>query len=122
MGFEILGLDHVQIAIPKGGEELSKKFFVDILSFNEIEKPENLKRKGGAWFQCGANQIHVGTTDSFIPAKKAHPAILVRNLYEFKKHLESHGLITREEDPLPDAVRFYLDDPFGNRLEFLEWL
>ncbi|AOP33523.1 glyoxalase [Leptospira tipperaryensis] len=122
MTFEILGLDHVQLAIPKGGEQIARAFYVNILSFTEVEKPPNLKVKGGAWFQCGVNQIHVGITDSFIPAQKAHPAIHVRNILEYRKYLESQGVLPRDEDPLPGALRFYLDDPFGNRLEFLEWL
>lgn len=122
MEYEIPGLDHVQLTIPKSGEEASRDFFVGKLKWSEIEKPANLKAKGGAWFRCGQHQIHVGTTDDFIPAKKAHPAILVRNISEYRSYLESIGLSPRDEDPLPGAIRFYLDDPFGNRLEFLEWI
>lgn len=118
--FEVLGLDHVQIAIPKDGEARAREFFVNLLGWTEMEKPANLRVRGGAWFQCGQHQIHVGVTDAFIPAKKAHPAFLVRGIAEYRKHLETLGLKPRDEDPLPGAVRFYLDDPFGNRLEFLE--
>ncbi|MBL8019000.1 MAG: hypothetical protein JNM27_05005 [Leptospirales bacterium] len=121
-GFQVIGLDHVQIAIPRGSEAEARKFFVSGLGFVEVEKPANLKAKGGAWFLCGSHQIHVGVTDNFIAAKKAHPAILVRGIVAYRKELESRGLKTRDEDPLPGAVRFYLDDPFGNRLEFLEWI
>ena len=32
------------------------------------------------------------------------------------------GVKIREDDNLEGAERFYLHDPFGNRLEFLEWL
>ncbi len=122
MDFSISGLDHVQLAIPPGGEDLARKFFVDLLGFAEIEKPANLKAKGGAWFACGAHQLHVGIASPFEPATKAHPAILVKNLPAYRSYLESRGLRPRDEDPLPGAVRFYLDDPFGNRIEFLEWL
>lgn len=122
MDFEILRLDHVQLAIPEGGEGQARSFFVDDLGFKELEKPANLKKKGGAWFQCGDCQIHVGIDPHFLPAKKAHPAILVQNILSYRRQLETRGLHPRDEDPLPGAMRFYLDDPFGNRLEFLEWI
>ena len=121
MAFEITGLDHVQVAIPKEGEEKAREFYSGILGLKEVEKPPHLKVRGGAWFQCGSQQIHVGTVDSFLPAKKAHPAIIVRNILALRSHLESFGLKPRDEEPLPGATRFFLDDPFGNRLEFLEW-
>ena len=122
MSFDVMGLDHIQLAIPIGAEDRARQFFTGDLGFPEVEKPANLKAKGGAWFQCGSHQIHVGVTDSFVPAKKAHPAILVRNIGALRAHLEGRGLSPRDEDPLPGAARFYLDDPFCNRLEFLEWL
>ncbi|MCE9597100.1 MAG: glyoxalase [Spirochaetia bacterium] len=118
--FEILGLDHVQLAIPRGTEAVAREFYA-ILGWPEVEKPANLKLKGGAWFTCGAHQIHVGVTDDFVAAKKGHPAIMVRGIVAYRKELERRGLKPRDEDPLPGATRFYLDDPFGNRLEFLEW-
>ena len=122
MEFEIIGLDHVQIAIPFGKEDIAREFFVRKLGFFEIPKPENLRKKGGAWFQCGSAQLHVGISQVFSPAEKAHPAFNVRNLDAYRDHLESIGLHPRTEDPLPGANRFYIDDPFGNRLEFLEWI
>ena len=73
MAFEITGLDHVQIAIPKDGEDKARAFYSGILGLKEIEKPPHLKVRGGAWFQCGSQQIHIGTVDSFLPAKKSTP-------------------------------------------------
>lgn len=122
MDFAVIGLDHVQIAIPENGEQAARDFFSGILGWAELEKPANLRAKGGAWFQCGAHQVHVGLEKSFIPARKAHPAILIRNIAAYRSFLESRGLKPRDEDVLPGASRFYLDDPFGNRLEFVEWL
>ncbi len=120
--FSFNGLDHVQISAPPGSEPILRKIFVDILGMTEIEKPENLKSRGGAWFKCGSNQIHVGIENDFRPAKKAHPAISVKNLTNLRERLISNGITVKEDQPLPGANRFYVDDPFGNRIEFLEWL
>lgn len=33
-----------------------------------------------------------------------------------------HHILIKEDQPLDGAIRFYVDDPFGNRIEFLERL
>ena len=111
----------MQLAAPSGCESLARHFYVDILRMQEIEKPEELRKRGGAWFQCGTHQIHVGIDSNFTPAKKAHPAIQVKNLEKLKEIIMNQGISVQEDELLPGAKRFYVDDPFGNRLEFLEW-
>lgn len=122
MGHSFIGLDHVQLAAPVGCEDVARRFFGDILGMEEIEKPEGLRKRGGVWFRCGTHQIHIGVEPSFTPAKKAHPAIHVRNLCGLKERIIGYGISVKDDELLPGADRFYVDDPFGNRLEFLEWL
>ena len=121
MNFHYEQLDHVQLAAPKDGEEEARKFYEGLLGFSEIEKPENLKRRGGVWFSNGVIPIHIGIEEPFQPAKKAHPAIRVKNIEEMKKYLDEKRVVYQVDMELPGANRFYLYDPFGNRLEFLEW-
>lgn len=115
-----VGIDHVQLAAPKGSEEKARLFFGGILGMEEIPKPSNLVKRGGVWFQCGHHQLHIGIQDHFQAAKKAHPAFLVKSLSELKKALLNHHISIREDEPLEGAIRFYVEDPFGNRIEFLE--
>ncbi|WP_409276006.1 VOC family protein [Neobacillus sp. SCS-31] len=122
MEFAFKQLDHVQLAAPKGCEEDARAFYGNLLGFTEIEKPPVLKKKGGAWFQNGTIQLHIGVEDPFLPAKKAHPAFEIENLDGLKAHLKENGVDVIEDDNLPGANRFYAADPFGNRLEFLEWV
>jgi len=77
----ILGLDHVQLAMPRGAEEIARRFYTGILGLSEIAKPPDLAKRGGVWFALGEQQLHLG---------------------------------------VEDHRRFYVADPFGNRLEFLE--
>ncbi|MBS4201370.1 glyoxalase [Bacillus sp. FJAT-49732] len=121
MNFKFKAIDHIQLAAPKGSEELARHFFNRILGFAEIEKPEVLKKNGGVWFAYGNVQIHVGTEDPFSPAKKAHPAFEVENLEALKQHLLKYAVDIIEDNNLPGAKRFYVADPFGNRIELLEW-
>lgn len=116
------GIDHVQLAAPKNSENESRKFFTDILGMEEIEKPENLKKRGGVWFQCGTHQLHIGIQEPFTPAVKAHPAFSVNDIGKLKQKLEENNVDIKEDEPLEGATRFYVNDPFGNRIEFLQWL
>ncbi|AEJ38278.1 Glyoxalase/bleomycin resistance protein/dioxygenase [Sulfobacillus acidophilus TPY] len=122
MSFHFVGIDHVQLAGPPQCEETARRFYGEILGWVELPKPEHLRRRGGLWFQCGAQQVHIGIQKDFTPATKAHPAFYVRDIQALREHVIKNGLDPIEDEPLPGADRFYLTDPFGNRLEFLEWL
>jgi catechol 2,3-dioxygenase-like lactoylglutathione lyase family enzyme len=116
----ILGLDHVQLAMPRGGEDEARCFYSGVLGLTELEKPPNLAKRGGVWFALGEQQLHLGIEDEFRPARKAHPAILVDGLDELRERLLARGFAPIDDEPLVGHRRFYVDDPFGNRLEFLE--
>jgi catechol 2,3-dioxygenase-like lactoylglutathione lyase family enzyme len=116
----ILKIDHVQIAAPKGCEAAARQFYGEILGMREVEKPETLRGRGGGWFQCGDQQLHVGVETEFRAAKKAHPAFAVKDLDALRQRLASRGVKITEDDALPGVQRFYAEDPWGNRLEFLE--
>ncbi|MBD8591505.1 VOC family protein [Peribacillus castrilensis] len=121
MNFIFKSIDHYQLASPKNTENQSRKFFTEILMFREVKKPPSLSSNGGLWFESGSIKIHVGTEDHFIPARKAHPALEVENLNEFKQHLMTKHISFTEDGRLPGANHIYLSDPFGNRIEILEW-
>lgn len=122
MSFSFKGINHIQLAAPKGCEEQARKFYSGLLGLKEIPKPENLQKRGGCWFNCGEQEIHIGVQEDFLPAKKAHPAFVVENLEELKGSLQKHEIAIKEEDPIEGRNRFFADDPFGNRIELLEFL
>ncbi|MFD1040417.1 VOC family protein [Virgibacillus byunsanensis] len=121
MSFLYETVDHVQLAAPVGSEESARNFYRDVLGFEEVEKPEKLAKNGGVWFQSGTIHIHIGVEESFVPAQKAHPAIRVKNIEELKQYLNESSVTVKVDERLPGANRFYVSDPFGNRIEFLEW-
>ncbi|MDQ3706888.1 MAG: VOC family protein [Chloroflexota bacterium] len=120
----IVGLDHVQVAAPRteGVEEQARAFYGGLLGLQELEKPGILKPKGGVWFSLGNGELHVGLEDAFSPALKAHPALLVTDLPTLRRRLEEAGLTIAQAEPIPGVSRFYVSDPFGNRLELTERL
>jgi catechol 2,3-dioxygenase-like lactoylglutathione lyase family enzyme len=115
-----LAIDHVQLAIPSGGEDMARWFWCDLLGFVELPKPEALAKRGGAWFQLGNVQVHVGIEAGFVPTQKAHPAFLVSDLTVLVDGLIDAGFHTRWDYEIPEVIRCHINDPFGNRIELIE--
>ena len=117
---QIIRIDHVQLVAPEGCEAAAREFYGAILGLNELEKPPVLRARGGCWFQCGSQQLHVGVEREFRPAKRAHPAFAVRNLNNLREALFAHGIRVIDDETIHDTPRFYAEDPWGNRLEFFQ--
>jgi catechol 2,3-dioxygenase-like lactoylglutathione lyase family enzyme len=117
---QIVGLDHIQIAMPPGGETEARKFYGDLLGLTEVAKPEPLLARGGCWFEGPGVAVHLGVQPEFIPARKAHPAFLIADLEAFRAKLASAGVPITPDNTLTYVKRFYAADPFGNRLEFIQ--
>lgn len=116
----VTGIDHVQIAIPAGGEEAARAFYGGLLGLREVLKPAGLASRGGCWFAGPGIAIHLGVEDPFAPARKAHVALLVDDLTGLRATLESAG-VTIQDDPADIGVRrFHAFDAFGNRLELVD--
>jgi catechol 2,3-dioxygenase-like lactoylglutathione lyase family enzyme len=88
----IVGLDHVQLAIPAGGEKAAREFYCGILGLSEKAKPPHLAGRGGCWFAGPGVELHVGIEEPFRPAAKAHPALLVSDLEAMRARLAEHGI------------------------------
>lgn len=118
-----LGLDHVQIAAPLGGEPDARRFYGELLGLRELPKPPDLAKRGGCWFELGAHQIHIGVEADFKAAKKAHAALLladVASLDALWEKLSAAGVEVKRDDARVEGVkRFFAFDPFGNRVELV---
>ena len=98
MNFSFHGIDHIQLAAPEGCEDEARNFFAKLLGWTEIPKPENLRKRGGVWFQCGIHQVHIGVQQDFVPATKAHPAFQVSQLDELQRYLANLNILTIPDD------------------------
>ena len=120
---KILAIDHVQIAMPAGEEEKARAFYIRLLGFIELPKPPELAKRGGAWFQSGKVQLHLGVEADFRPARKAHPAFIVYDLDSLVTNAQNAGYETdTSQPPLDGYKRAHVFDPFGNRIELMEKL
>ena len=113
-------VDHVQLAMPAGREDEARAFYSGLLGIPEQPKPPHLAARGGCWFESTTVKLHLGVEADFRPARKAHPALLVRDLPALVAQLAAAGVELVDDEPLPGYDRVYAYDPFGNRLELLE--
>ena len=114
-----LAIDHVQLAMPVGGEDQARKFYGDLLGMSEVPKPSELAKRGGCWFESGQVQVHLGVESDFRAAKKAHPALRCSNYEDLIERLRRAGVEVHEPNDIPNVRRCHIHDPFGNRIELI---
>jgi catechol 2,3-dioxygenase-like lactoylglutathione lyase family enzyme len=123
-------LHHVQVACPPGGEEVARRFWVAGLGLTEVEKPADLRARGGAWFRAYdargevAAEVHVGVEDPFVPARKAHPALLLDDVAALEEAAGRLAALGFEVDwsqrrTFAPYERLHTFDGHGNRVELL---
>ncbi|WP_077962736.1 VOC family protein [Ensifer adhaerens] len=116
----LIAIEHVQLAMPEGGEDRARGFYGALLGLTEVAKPANLLARGGCWFEQGSIRLHLGIDREFVPARKAHPAFLVDDLERMILRLEAGGVAITEDEPLAGYRRCHASDPFGNRIELMQ--
>ena len=116
----IVGIDHVQLAMPAGREAEAVAFYEGLLGIPQVPKPPHLAVRGGCWFERGALKVHLGVDADFRPATKAHPALRCDDVRALAAELTAAGCRVVDDEPLEGHDRVYVDDPFGNRIELLQ--
>ena len=123
-------LHHVQVAMSPGDEAAARRFYAEGLGMTEVEKPEELRVRGGVWFRTwGAAgevtaEVHVGVEELFVPARKAHPALVVASAAELDRLADrlaglGFDVDTSQRTSFPGHLRFHTFDGHGNRVELL---
>jgi catechol 2,3-dioxygenase-like lactoylglutathione lyase family enzyme len=125
MSLEITEINHVQITVTKSVEEAAKRFYGEVFGLEEIPKPGESKKRGGAWYRCGATELHLsieeGATENH--RSKRHLCYMVANLEEAERELRAAGVeIIADDQPIEGWKRFYVRDPGGNRIEMAQSL
>ncbi len=123
MSLGLLGIHHVDITVPKPAEQAARHFYGTILGMQEIPKPANLLKNGGAWFRGGPVELHVALEDAALAnsESKRHVCYLVEDLAAAERYLRDMGIdIVADRQPIAGWRRFYVRDPGGNRIEIAQ--
>jgi len=118
----VVGIDHVQLAIPADGEDSARRFYVEVLGLPETPKPPDSAKRGGCWFESDRVKIHLGVDNNFHAATRAHPGLLVDDLQEVIDRCRQQGFKCSDSAQIEGYRRIFVDDPFGNRLEIMQRL
>lgn len=116
----VVAIDHVQLAIPPGGEAAARAFYIGVLGFAEVPKPAVMAARGGMWFKAGSVAIHIGIEPEMRASVKAHPALIVDDLDAYVARLAAAGARWLPSDEIPHTRRGHTWDPFGNRIELIQ--
>jgi catechol 2,3-dioxygenase-like lactoylglutathione lyase family enzyme len=122
-------LHHVQVGVPRGGEDAARRFYGDALGLAEVDKPPLLAVRGGCWFRAFDGdvvtaEVHVSVEDEASPSRNAHPAFVVGSAHELERlgaRVAELGFEVSwaDRDTFPGYVRFHCRDAAGNRVEVM---
>ena len=118
---QFVRFDHLLLSIPPGASQAAQAFYGGLLRLPELPGPHP---SGALWFQAGDVQLHVreeviASLES-APSNR-HPAFEVANLSEVRAWLTAQGVALEAASPIDGRQRFFFRDPFGNRLELLQF-
>ena len=119
-GWRFEGWHHVLLAMPPGGEDAADAFYAGRLGLEVVAKPAQLAARGGRWYRGAGLEVHLGVEEGFRASAKSHPAMRVRGLGELRAALERDGVEIADDTQLDGHQRWYVTDPFGNRIELIE--
>ena len=103
-----------------GGESVARHFYGDLLGLTELPKPDGVRMRGGLWFEAGTCDIHIsGVPDLVASDGQRNIGLACTDVAQIRAKLTSVGVQTDDGRPAP-WKRFFVHDPFGNRLEIHE--
>ncbi len=105
--------------MPADGEDIARRFFVELIGMTETPKPSELAKRGGCWFRSGKVDVHLGVEQDFRPALKAHLALVCENYDALIAKLKLANVPVKEDFEIPGTRRSHIADPFGNRIELI---
>jgi catechol 2,3-dioxygenase-like lactoylglutathione lyase family enzyme len=112
-------LSHVNITMPAGGESVARAFYGGLLGLTEIPKPVSM-RASGVWFEAEGVDVHVSAEAVRTgPDTYRHFGFDCADVDAMRAKLTAAGIETENGRPAPWR-RFFVRDPFGNRIEIHE--
>ena len=113
-------IDHVHVTVPPGEEHKAQQFYANVLGFENMSRAKELSDSSGYWFKVADIEFHIDTKGDVAKGRQ-HFALEISNLKEARQHLEANDVTIIEQTLILGRQRFMFMDPWGNRIEFLEF-
>lgn len=113
-------IDHVHITVPEGKVDEAQQFYANVLGFENMSRAKELSNSNGYWFKVAGIELHIDSKNDVIKGRQ-HFALEISNIAEARKHLLANGVNIMEQTPILGRQRFMFTDPYGNRIEFLDF-
>jgi catechol 2,3-dioxygenase-like lactoylglutathione lyase family enzyme len=113
-------IDHVHITVPEGKVDEAQQFYANVLGFENMSRAKELSNSSGYWFKVAGIEFHIDSKDDVAKGRQ-HFALEIGNIDAAREHLTANGVNIIEQTPILGRQRFMFKDPYGNRIEFLEF-
>ena len=111
-------LDHVSVIVTD--VERSRRFYTEVLGLKEIAPPYTFNFVV-LWFDLGGQYLHLLHKPQPDAISPRHFCLHVADIAAARAECQKHGLAIEETVRIPNADRFFIRDPDGNRIELLHW-
>jgi catechol 2,3-dioxygenase-like lactoylglutathione lyase family enzyme len=119
----VIRVQHVSVPMPADGHAQARRFYGDVLGMKEIPQPSTLAQNSVVWFSAGPDgqEIHCFVDDPFKQSNAdQHLCLQVDDLEACRQTLQSYDITSEETTPIRNRPRFFVHDPFGNRIEIAQ--
>ncbi|MFO0808202.1 MAG: VOC family protein [Gemmataceae bacterium] len=118
LAMRVTHLDHVTVIVTDVAR--SRAFYRDVLGLREVPPPHTFDFVA-LWFDLGGQYLHLLHKPQPDTISPRHFALHVEDVKAWRDHCRTHGLAVEETVSIPNADRFFIRDPDGNRIELIEW-
>ena len=123
-----VAVHHIHLVVPESALAEARHFYLDVLGWPEAPKPASMATKS-FWVRLANLDLHIGPEGKAgvdWTQTSAHTSFHVPDLTRVRQSVETAGIETREGNTagrdFPNTRRFLCEDPWGNTLEFMEFI
>ncbi len=111
-----LGIHHCEILVTDVDKAMH--FYTQLLGMEEIHNPSTFQ--ASKWLRLGNQELHLTFDPTPDANKERHFAIHVKSLQQLREDFQAKGVEIVEAGTISGVQRFFIFDPFDNRIEFVE--
>jgi catechol 2,3-dioxygenase-like lactoylglutathione lyase family enzyme len=108
--------------MPAGEEATARHFYGTVMEMVEKVPPASIVDQGLIWFHAGDDEIHLFRDDDPAGNERQHFCLQVDDIDRYRAQFNAHGVEVEETVAVPNRPRFFVHDPFGNRIELTQVL